>query len=186
MLKGPDAIIPLRSLWILGETKTALVDSNLELNDLYEAASAKSQQAIIYAIDALDRKPDDERAYAQAFFAALAARSDRPRVARALPLLTQKLDSHLRQPAILAQVLLGNSDEMNRELLKSLATSDVEGDDLVVLTALACYRNGAETQSAFQAEAGRLLGSQPLSGIVVVLVNRLTRSPLVTSMARAE
>jgi hypothetical protein len=53
-------------------------------------------------------------------------------------------------------------------------TKGIQGDDLVVLTALACRRAGGEAWTAFRAESQSLLGNQPLSGAVVVLVNRLS------------
>jgi hypothetical protein len=52
------------------------------------------------------------------------------------------------------------------------------GDDLVLLAALACRRAGGEPWRAFRAEARYLLGNQPLSGGLVVLVNRLPRTDL--------
>jgi hypothetical protein len=54
----------------------------------------------------------------------------------------------------------------------------VQGDDMVVLTALACRRAGGEAWEKFREEARTLLGDQPLSGSVVVLVNRLSRGEL--------
>ena len=45
---------------------------------------------------------------------------------------------------------------------------------MVALAALACRRAGGEAWTAFRAESRAILGDQPLSGAVVVLVNRLS------------
>jgi hypothetical protein len=54
----------------------------------------------------------------------------------------------------------------------------LRGDDAVLLFALASRRLGDETWSAFRSQAGDLLGSQPLSGGLILLVNNLSRSRL--------
>jgi len=51
-------------------------------------------------------------------------------------------------------------------------------DDWVLLAALACRRAGGETWLAWRAQASSIMGSRPLSGGVVVVVNRIGANPL--------
>jgi len=60
-----------------------------------------------------------------------------------------------------------------RRLTAALDANTVRGDDLVVLTALACRRAGDDAWSTLRAERRNLLGEQALSGDVIVLVNNL-------------
>jgi len=50
----------------------------------------------------------------------------------------------------------------------------VYGEEMVALVAIACKRAGGDAWDTFRREQTYLLGGQPLSGDVVVLVNRLS------------
>ena len=63
------------------------------------------------------------------------------------------------------------------ELLRT-QPDQLRGDDMVVLTALACRRAGGDAWRAFRENSRDLLGKQPLSGGVVTLVNNLSKVPL--------
>jgi hypothetical protein len=95
---------------------------------------------------------------------------------KAMPLLTksEKSDSPLASARRLAAALLAKPEQVNPQALVEVVSQGVQGEDLVVLTALACHRAGGDAWSAFRASSQDLLGSQPLSGSVVVLVNRLS------------
>jgi hypothetical protein len=172
---GEQAAIPLRSLWILAEAERALPDHPAELAQLVRSARDQSRQAAADALAALEQKPNDAQAFGRAMYAALANRGDKDFVAKARPLLArpQGANSPLAPAAFLAAAVLAQPSDIDKSALVELIQKRVTGDDLVVLAALACGRAGEETWSAFRAESAHLLGNQPLSGHVVVLVNRL-------------
>jgi hypothetical protein len=168
------------------EAAKAIDADDSELAALAKAARAQSQSAATEALAALAEKPDDPAIYGRALFAALAMRDDAAYVAKALPLLTKKResDSPLTTAATLAKSLLSEPDDIDSAALVSLLDSDIYGEDLVVLAALACHRAGGEPWSAFRSASNELLGEQPLAGHVVVLISRLSGSPL--ELARRE
>jgi hypothetical protein len=117
-------------------------------------------------------------------YAALALRDD-DFTAKALAAVEkgQAKEGPLAAVRTVASALLCKADDIDRKALAEVVTGgNVGGEDLVVLTALACRREGSAAWSAFRAEAGDLLGKQPLAGSVVVLVNRLAgRNPMVAA-----
>jgi hypothetical protein len=113
-------------------------------------------------------------------FAALASREDTSLVNKALPLLMNAgaKNTSFGPPRTIAQALLADQQKIDRPALTKLLTTGVAGDDLTVLLALACRRAGGDTWSAFRAASPELLGSQPLEGDTVVLINRLSQDRL--------
>lgn len=178
LLQSDEALIPLRSLWILTEAAAASSDKS-ELTALVNSARAQSQSAAAGAIAALEKSPDDTAVFGRALFASLARRGDSGFMAKALPLLTKqrKADSPLAPSVVLAKTMLIPPNDADKSALMSLVQSGIEGNDLVVLAAMACQRAGGEAWSTFRAESADLLGQQPLSGHVIVLVSRLSGSP---------
>ena len=63
------------------------------------------------------------------------------------------------------------------DLLRTQA-DQLRGEDIVVLTALACRRAGGDAWRTFRENSRDLLGRQPLSGGVVTLVSNLSKAPL--------
>jgi hypothetical protein len=78
---------------------------------------------------------------------------------------------------ILASTLSGKANEADCKVLIDAIGTGMQGDDAVVLAAIACRRAGGDSWNAFRANARDILGNQPLSGGVVVLVNRLSTAP---------
>jgi hypothetical protein len=181
MLKGELAVIPLRSLWILSEVAAALPDKQPELSTLLSTAKQKSQQAATESIAALEKTPDDANTYFRTLYATLTYLDDEGFVTKAAPHLTREraADSPLARAVVIAKALLAKPQDVDAAALESLITSGVHGDDLVLLSALACHRGGNESRAMFHRESRELLAGQPLSGQIVVLVNRLSGSPLV-------
>jgi hypothetical protein len=177
MLAGDQAAIPLRSLWVLSETERALLSDSPELAELIRSARTQSAPAIAEALATLEQRPDDAAAFARVTFAALANRRDSAIVSKARPLLEKQREAGtpLAAVAALAKALLAPQSEIDRSSLVALVENGIAGDDAMVLTALACHRAGEDTWSVFRSESAQLLGRQPLSGHVVVLVNRLGR-----------
>ena len=174
LLDTHGAALALRSLWMISESSRALPDEH-ELAELSELAKQKSQQAGKQAIEALSKKAEDQAAYTQLLFAALAATSngDGQFVKQALPLLTKSKDP----TATLAEALLGNSPTKQIDTLVRVVNNGVAGEELVVLTAMACRRAGGEAWTTFRSKSQQIVGKQPLRGEVVLIVNRLA-SPL--------
>src|SRR5690606_13821667 len=54
----------------------------------------------------------------------------------------------------------------------------IQGEDMIVLTALAARQAGRETWDAFRAQQQQILARQPLHGSVIVLINRLATATL--------
>lgn len=167
LLKGRGAGIALRSLWII-DTASRELKEEKDLAALAESAHKQSQDALSRA---LDKTPKDDEALAAFVYAALATRKG----VKAKTLLegAVKVDAETAPAQQLAIALLGDPKSIDRAALAKLIESGVHGDDLIVLTALACRRAGGDTWNAFRAQARTLLGEQPLSGSVVVFVNRL-------------
>jgi hypothetical protein len=152
-----------------------LLPDETELNALAAAATALSRPAINTALTSLEKNPDDAAAFASVLYGALAFRNDAALRAKALPLLTtdKSADSPLASARVLAKSLLAGPQTVDRQALAALVDSDVAGEDMTVLVAFACRRAGNETWNTFRAASHEVLGEQPLSGDVVVLVNRL-------------
>ena len=118
-------------------------------------------------------------------YAALAARDDAETVARcrsALKLIDDG-NSHSNVLRTIAGALLESDDEVDTRAIHELLSLSLQNDDDVALAALACRRVGGAAWERFRAEVMPALGQAPLSGQVVVLVNRLTKPglPLVTA-----
>jgi hypothetical protein len=89
------------------------------------------------------------------------------------------LSSHAGQSADLqvarklAIAMLQDAAAIDKDWLAGMVRGDLAGEDTLVLAALVCRRAGGESWQTFRGESQRLLGSQPLVGDVVVLINRL-------------
>jgi hypothetical protein len=186
ILKGKAAGAALRSLWAVTETARALPKEK-EAADLAKAARRLSEPAARAAVAALEKSPEDAGAFAQALYAALALKDDAELTARAKPLLTMTKDakSPLGPARTMAAALLAPASQIDAKALVALTTSDLRGEDTVVLAALACRRAGGDAWTAFRAESRRILGEQPLPGSVVILVNNLARPNLALASAAA-
>jgi Ca-activated chloride channel family protein len=185
LLHGKSAAIALRSWWIVIEAARSLPDC-AELQTLAEHASAMSRPALDRVIAQLEKEPSDGAAWTGLLYAALATRDDTRLRDKALDRLTSVGDdAALALRRTLAESLLAEPGRIDEKAVVDLiAEQRVEGDDMVVLTALAARRTGGEAWRTFRAEMQDRLGDQPLSGAVVVLVNRLGNPALPLVAAR--
>lgn len=174
LLKVPQRGVVLRSLWLISEAERAL-DDQPELKALVVEARTLCQPAIDDLEQTLGKTPNDAVAFLGVLYAALAERSQPATAAARLTLLNKKPEAAADFAAAraVANVLLAQRDSIEASALPALVRGDVAGDDLLVLTALACRRAGGETWQTFRAESSRLLGNQPLPGSVIVLIGRL-------------
>jgi len=197
LLSGERAAVALRSLWAISEA--ARVDLSLredfrsyapkfreELDALQQAARHKCQAVAEAALASLQAKPEDASAFTQVLYAALALREDAAYVTKAAPLLTGGRDanSRLASAQVLSSALLSAKGVVDEAALLGLLQAGLQGDDMVALTALACRRAGGDAWKVFRAEARDILGEQPLSGSVIVFVNRLAHTQLALAMAK--
>jgi Ca-activated chloride channel family protein len=178
LLSGKGAALALRSLWNVQEAARALPEND-ELQTLAAAALAKSQAAIRAQLDALAK--NDVTALYPVLFAALADRDNGELRAEALRLLTTagaQDAQHLSSTRIVASALLDKQASIDRASLAKLAEGNFGGDEMTLLTALACRRAGGDVWQAFRASARDNLSRQPLSGNVIVVISRLPRTNL--------
>ncbi len=180
MLAGTQRGVALRSLWMVCESAKA-VPEDQELAALADAARRLSHAAADKAVADLQAKPKDPSAFAAVLYAALAAQAtdNLEYPSKALPVLEEIDDPTLK--AVANALLGGKSTDQTDELL----AKPVSGDDLVVLTALACRRVGGSAWTRFRARSRQMLGSQPLRGETIVIVNRLSTSSLPTAVTDA-
>ena len=174
-----EAARRMRSLWPVKDTlKIDTVESALAV--LAKQVRTAARTSADDALAVLEKSPEDVSAYVRVLYAVLASADDAEFPAKALPLLTGKKaeGSRLSDVRTVARALLVPVEKADGKALAELVRTGVRGEDMVVLTALACRRVGGDAWRAFRAEAKRLLGNQPLPGSVVVLVNSLGRSRL--------
>jgi Ca-activated chloride channel family protein len=199
-LKGPHAVIVLRSFWAIAEASRALPKEE-ELAVAARSARQRCKEAADAALAALEKTPADAGAYFRVLYAALAMRDDEAFAGKALPLLARSGQAPLGAwPAVAAALLepAGKADPKTlRPLIAELGgaadaaqTAPVArqgglGDnDMIALAALACRRAGGEAWNAFRAESRNLLGARPLDGSVVVLVGSLARPNVLAAAAK--
>ena len=175
LLKGEARVIPIRSAWAF-QTAWAAMPTVEESVAIPKAFRDGVQEAAKAALADLEKSPDDPAAYFAVLYTALGIRNASSEfLAKAKPLLTDgKADSPLADVRTVAKALLAEPKDVDAKALAELVAKGVRGDDMVALTALACRRAGGEVWTAFRAESRAILGDQPLSGAVVVLVNRLS------------
>ncbi|HUE69960.1 MAG TPA: VWA domain-containing protein, partial [Pirellulaceae bacterium] len=164
----------LRSLWTICAASRALPEEK-ELAALAAAARKQAQSAARAAIGDLEKNRNDRSALASVLYAALANPDDAGYRASAEPFLAAKAgdDAAAAEVRLLAALLIGKPSDADRQKLAELIAGDVAGEDAVALTALACHKAGSEVWEQFRAQSRDLLGRQPLSGDVIVLIQRL-------------
>ena len=183
LLGGPARALALRSLWTICEAARALPQEK-ELADLAAQAKSQSQDAALAAVAALEKDRNDQAALASVIYAALARQDDGRYLAKiAPPLVANDGEDPAADLRLLARLLVGAPAKADAAALAKLLASNPEGADLVVLTALASLKAGGDEWAAFRAASRDLLGSQPLPGEVVALINRLGQSGI--QLARA-
>lgn len=187
LLDGESAPLVLRSLWAVTEASRALPEET-ELSRLARQVRQAARDTASRVLESLEQNSEDRRAFTGVLYAALALRDDAAYLDRAESLLLQERgpDDPLSAAAAVAEALLAEAGSTDADALTELVEQGVRGEDMLVLTALACRRAEGRAWNRFRAEADDLLGKQPLPGHVVVLVNRLavSRLPLIAAQNR--
>lgn len=183
LLAGPARPLVLRSLWTICESARSLSNEK----ELAALATTARQQAKAAATKiAAEPEPKDSAAIAAALFAALADPDDGKYQTRLAPLLTPIADDNapVADLRTLARLLTSQPNETDRAALTAMLSREPAGPDHIVLLALVCRRTGGSHWDQFRAASRDLLGSQPLPGEVVVLINRLS-GPQQASVTKA-
>jgi len=161
-----EAKVPLttlRSAWVITHA-ARLLPENDALARLADHAKKQAGKGIQTTVESLEQNTGAPAYQLAAVYAALIANETKveDRVLDLIP------GDHV------CRALLVERGEIDtRRLTTALDDNTVRGDDLVVLTALACRRAEDDAWSDFRAKRRNLLGEQALSGDVVVLVNQL-------------
>jgi hypothetical protein len=173
LLGGPGRPLVLRSLWTICEAARALPEDK-ELAALATAAKSQSADAGLAAVAALEKDRNDQAALVGVIYAGLVRQDDGRLLAKIGPLVAaQQGEDPAADLRALARVLIGEPAKTDAAALDKLLAQNPAGADFVVLIALASLKSGGESWSAFRAASRDLLGSQPLPGEVVALINRL-------------
>jgi len=175
LLEGKGGGVVLRSAWAI-TAAARLIPEKRELAALATAVRGRSHKAAQKAAAAVKETPDEQAAVLTAVYGTLAT-GDAKIWQAVLATLPKDVahDAPNRAAVTLGRALLVDTNKIDGEALAQLISTDqVVGEDLTVLAALACRRAGADTWSAFRRRMQELLGEQPLSGGVVVLISRLS------------
>jgi len=176
-------VAALRAAWAIAEAAKVLPKER-ELAVLADSARARTAEAATAALGAFEKSPTNPtQAYLAVIYAALGRRSDAEFSGKASKLVTGAASKPMQLLALreAATALLAPSGQADAKALAALVRQQaqhIRGDDAVVLTALACRKAGGDAWRAFRAEARDLVGRQPLSGSVVVLISRLSSASL--------
>lgn len=187
LLDGDDSVLALRSSWMINESSRALSD-DAELRQLAEVTRKKSAKAAQVALGELAQGPQELATLKRVVFACLAARGDSNSaeyLQQAVPLLLQANKEHVvaTQLRLAAVTLLSPEWRKTATGLTASVAAEIVGDDLIILTAMACHRHGGDAWQAFRSRQHTLLGRQPLRGETIVIVNRLNGGRLVVANA---
>ena len=179
----------LRSLWIVAESSRALPDC-AELQSLAKSAQEKCRPAVTRVMGAAEKTPGNLDAILPVLYGMLALRDEAELRSNAIAVIARASANQPELAAItaIAKSLSADTSQIDRAALdQAIAgeSGDISGDDLIILTALAARRADGDTWQAFRARMTELLRDQPLSGHVVVLLNRLAKPALPLAASRS-
>ncbi len=179
LLEAKSPGVMMRSAWAVMESARALPDEG-ELQTLAEHVAKLTPPVGERTIANLKMTPDEPHSAIATLYAALASKDAtfRREATQAIGQLKGDAGFFLQVRTLTAALLAENAAEIDLAPLVELVNQGVYGDDLAALTAIACRRAGGEAWDAFRRQQRDLLGKQPLTGDVVVLVNRLSGNSL--------
>jgi Ca-activated chloride channel homolog len=180
----------MRGLWAISESARAM-PKDAELAALARGLYGNAIDAVDASLAALDKNPEDAAAWWRALYAALIDEGyiDSYKARHHHDAIRQRLikggseTSPLKAARIVAAALLAAPGEKtDAAALKDLiekTPGQVAGEDMVVLTALACRRAGGDAWEAFRGAQQEIAGKQGISGAAVVLINSIERAKTV-------
>jgi len=181
----------IRSAWVIGQS-AKLLPNNRELLALVWKSFRASSGAVRKALADASTKQDGAT-FVKALYVAMAADAagmfKDPKIAPEFwkgrqALITAKDKDPLAGLRVLARALLLPPKDVDTKAVRALFDERLRGNDMVVLAALAARRLGGDTWDTFRANARDILGKQPLSGSVIVLVNNLAGATELTLAQR--
>ncbi len=173
ILKGSASAIAMRSFWAVHEYRAIIPAGSAKWGHPATSAREMVTKSAQAAIAKMEKDPGDTNAFATVVYAALALRDDAQWLPRGMGSLAAVKGEHTTAMRTVALSLLGKREDA--QPLRQLIESGVRGDDLTALLALAARRADGETWELFRARQQDLLGSQPLDGCVIVMINHLAR-----------
>ena len=177
--------LALRSCWAIRQADGALPREMDEMDELAALALAVSNACRPIADEAVlnPKAPEKPADLLSVLYAELAFRGIEGWPSRPRPAFERKAptDPALKALYVVRDILLAPDGKTDANALMDLLRTQADqlrGDDMVVLTALACRRAGGDAWRAWRENSRDLLGHQPLSGSVVTLVTNLSKAPL--------
>ncbi|MHB9132934.1 MAG: VIT domain-containing protein [Armatimonadota bacterium] len=182
ILNGENRWLAMRSAWCItmavrqttrvGNEHQAAVEE-VDLQKLAAIVQPAAGKCLFDALAALEKNPEDYYMYHAALYATLTSgdMTERKKVT-ALLLKPLPANSPLAVMRTLAACLLSGTAESDAALMKAMGEMKLSGDDAVVLANQAVRQRGGTLQKAWREELPEITGKQPLSGSVIVLVNR--------------
>ncbi len=187
--EGKRPLIAMRSAWAIAESALAMPGEKA-LADLAETVIGKMGGQVEAAIAALEKAPGDAPSYLSALYGYLALRNGEA-LGRVPAARLEKLDAgvkkhltgkpgkgDLRSLRLVGKTLIAGLAEADGKEIVTLIEAGMHGDDQNALAALAARKAGGSVWLTFRAAARQHFASKGVSGAVVLIANRLSKSPL--------
>ncbi|MFQ5989622.1 MAG: VWA domain-containing protein, partial [Candidatus Methylomirabilales bacterium] len=190
IIEGANGWIAMRSTWIISES-ARIRSKNRELGTLAHKVLAVMQKHLASTTKVLKEKPDELGRYLSLLYSVLSVENGKAldsHIGKSVTadlaeakrlLIRQTSNSRLVTMRTLAAALMAPSLQTDAALLRAISTNQIQGDDLVVLTGLAAWHRGGKVWRTFHEEVPYIVGSQPLNGHVILIVNHMGTKRLV-------
>ena len=173
VMAGGNQYIAMRSAWCIRTTAQA-IPNNRELATLSKQVLSK-----VSKVKLLASRDNSLYAYLSTLYAVLVqseeARSAKYKdVVKAL-LTKMDKDTHIdiKTARLVAEGLVKPSERNDKALQAALATQNIYGDDLVLLTCLLAKNRGGQLRQTFREEFPYIARQRRLNGYVVVIISRI-------------
>ncbi len=190
VVEGANGWIAIRSAWIISES-ARIHSKHGELGSLAQKVLAVIQKHFESTTKVLKEGAEDLDRYLSLLYSVLSLENGKAldshfggsvtvNLADAKRLLIrQTRNSRLDTMRTLTAALIAPSLQTDGALLRAISTNQIQGDDLVVLTGLAAWHRGGRVWRTFREEIPYIVGSQPLNGHVILIINRMGAARLV-------
>jgi Ca-activated chloride channel homolog len=189
LAEGKVPLTAMRSAWVITESALAL-PRDKELAELASGVLASIEKHVEAALEGSAKSSNDQGAYLAGLYGYLALRNGQvlgkvseARLAAFKPNLAKLLALDSKSPAtsslrMIGRVLLLGVGKVDGKELTRLFSTGMRGDDSNALAALAARKSGGELWLAFRAGSREYFAQNGVSGAVVLIANRLVKSPL--------
>jgi len=177
--------LALQSAWLISESARQQ-PKDAALQSLLAMALDVPKTVFLNQLDGLKKLPEQADLYVQILYGLLGCRNAqalaipippevKDRLAEAQGLLTAEHKTVAYQP--LATALLAPTTANDALLCEMMKKHQLGGDVLLTLTTLAARERGGEVWKTFRVEQPALMHVQPVSGLVLVALNRIAATP---------